>query len=365
MRKALFLVLMFPLCAAGQEKKKLAAINKRIEEKRREQDRLAKQAERIGREIRGVQDRLVAASRNIKGHEASIADYDRQLSSMSASERALQAKAVSSGESLARIIAAFESIALVPAGYIFMTESGADEAFKTSVLLKAITQTLAMARDSYASDLSSLAELKDSILKAKLGIVSLNTRVKAEKSRISALIAEKKEASKALENRHRKAKRDIARLVAQSKTIEDFLKKEARLRARRDTFSDARSRRFTGKVSLPVAGFISTYFGDRIKGGMRSKGLYIKPKAGSRANVLSPTDAEVVFAGSFYGYKNLLILHSADNYYIIMGGLAATYASEGQSLLAGEPVGESGGGEFYLEIREGERVINPARYFKV
>ncbi|MDR1008833.1 MAG: peptidoglycan DD-metalloendopeptidase family protein [Rickettsiales bacterium] len=355
-------MLFIPLAAGAQTAKNLEKINKAIVEKKREQEKLAQESNRIAKEIREVQDKLVSTTRNIKSYEGRISEFDRQLANMNMKERELREKADASGENLARILAAFESIALVPTGYAFMREASAEGIFKSSALLKALTMALSDARVAYSSDLSALAELKDSILRAKLEIVSLNTKVKGEKSKIQGLIKAKQSSSRVLESRNKKASAEIAKLVKESKTIEEFLKREAALRAKRTVVPSGEPRRFTGRVSLPVSGFISAYFGDKIKSGVVSKGLYIKPKQG--ASIVSPTDAEVVFAGSFYGYKNLLILHSLDNYYIIMGGLGSTYAGEGQNLLAGEPVGEAGG-EFYLEIREGEKVINPTKYFKI
>ena len=47
-----------------------------------------------------------------------------------------------------------------------------------------------------------------------------------------------------------------------------------------------------------------------------------------------------------------------------MGGMNEVFASEGQSLLAGEPVGQMGNAEFYIELRDKETPINPLVYFK-
>jgi septal ring factor EnvC (AmiA/AmiB activator) len=40
------------------------------------------------------------------------------------------------------------------------------------------------------------------------------------------------------------------------------------------------------------------------------------------------------------------------------------FAEEGQNLLSGEPIGEMGDSELYIEIRDKETPINPLKYFK-
>lgn len=67
---------------------------------------------------------------------------------------------------------------------------------------------------------------------------------------------------------------------------------------------------------------------------------------------MSPADAEIVFAGPFRTYGNVLIITPGDNYLIVLAGLAQIYANPGQQLLAGEPVGQ---------LPEGANAVNGGR----
>jgi murein hydrolase activator len=61
-----------------------------------------------------------------------------------------------------------------------------------------------------------------------------------------------------------------------------------------------------------------------------------------------------VFAGEFQSFDAVLMINTPDGYTLILGGIGLLYASEGQSVLAGEPVGALPDGEtarLYFEIR--------------
>jgi septal ring factor EnvC (AmiA/AmiB activator) len=211
-----------------------------------------------------------------------------------------------------------------------------------------------------------MIKVEAEISKARKGVAGVNSKLKKEKDRMGGLVKSKRAAYRQAAAKNESTRAEIKKLVAESKTIEEFLRKAEDMRRRRDsdgTRVRAVSRKFAGKVPMPVVGRIAAYFGDKRAAGVKSKGLYIQAKRG--AQVVSPLDASVVFAGSFYGYRNLLILRNTDGYYVIMGGMDDVLAGEGQNLLAGEPVGEAGSGELYVEVRENEKPVDPLSYFKV
>ena len=89
----------------------------------------------------------------------------------------------------------------------------------------------------------------------------------------------------------------------------------------------------------------------------------------AQAQVVSPFDAKVEFAGPFQGYGELLILSVGDGYHIVLSGLARLYTVSGQSVLAGEPVGQmpdraDPAPELYYEIRKDGAPIDPAPWMR-
>ncbi len=94
--------------------------------------------------------------------------------------------------------------------------------------------------------------------------------------------------------------------------------------------------------------------------GIHAKGVTIATR--SRAQVISPADGVVLFAGPFRGYGQLLIIEYGDGYHMLLAGMDRIDAAVGQSLLAGEPVGtmtDTNAPELYVELRHEGQPINP------
>lgn len=120
-----------------------------------------------------------------------------------------------------------------------------------------------------------------------------------------------------------------------------------------------------GQMTRPVAGLVARGFGDRMPGGGESEGVYIDTRSG--AQVLAPADGRIEYAGRFRSYGEMLILRTSDDYHVILSGMGRLYGTVGQTVRAGEPVGQMAERsdpppQLYLELRQGETPVNPARW---
>ena len=115
-------------------------------------------------------------------------------------------------------------------------------------------------------------------------------------------------------------------------------------------------------LPYPAHGDVIIHFGGRSKDGKNSLGASIRTR--DRAQVVAPRDGEVVFAGLFRGYGQLLILEHDDGYHSLLSGFSRIDAEVGQAVLAGEPVGVMGivaesAKILYIEIRQNRQPIDP------
>ena len=83
-------------------------------------------------------------------------------------------------------------------------------------------------------------------------------------------------------------------------------------------------------------------FGDKDAIGGVERGMSVGTRA--NAQVTSPCDGWVVFAGPFRSYGQLLIINAGGGYHILLAGMDRITAQLGQFVLTGEPVGVMGGG---------------------
>ncbi len=124
-----------------------------------------------------------------------------------------------------------------------------------------------------------------------------------------------------------------------------------------------------GRLPLPVQGKQVIGFGDKAHTN-RSSGIVLETRAG--AQVVSPTDGWIVFAGVFRSYGQILIINGGDGYHMLLAGLSQIDVQLGQFVLAGEPVGlmsgSPGGAKarqpsnaavLYVELRKDGRSIDP------
>ena len=130
------------------------------------------------------------------------------------------------------------------------------------------------------------------------------------------------------------------------------------------------------QVALPVTGRIARRFGDDDGNGGVMHGDTVTTQSG--AIVTAPSDGNVLYAGPFRSYGQLLILNAGDGYHVVLAGMGRISVAPGQSVLAGEPVGAmgeagvastsaSGNGntapELYVEFRKDGKPVDPAPWW--
>lgn len=125
-----------------------------------------------------------------------------------------------------------------------------------------------------------------------------------------------------------------------------------------------------GKLPLPAQGRRALGFGERTQFGGQSKGVVVETRFS--AQVTSPCDGWVVYAGEFRSYGQLLIINAGDGYHVLLAGLSQIDVQPGQFVLTAEPVGTMSGGQknstsatpvsgpvLYVEFRKDGRPIDP------
>ena len=102
-------------------------------------------------------------------------------------------------------------------------------------------------------------------------------------------------------------------------------------------------------------------------GGTAAPGLTYATAPG--AQVISPADGTVLFAGPYHKSGQVLILRMADGYDAVLAGLDRLDVRPDDHILAGEPVGAMSKfglqSRLYFELRQNGHGMNPAPYIVV
>ncbi|MEL6422593.1 MAG: peptidoglycan DD-metalloendopeptidase family protein [Pseudomonadota bacterium] len=129
--------------------------------------------------------------------------------------------------------------------------------------------------------------------------------------------------------------------------------------------------RAKGRLVRPASGRRIFSFGGKTRvGSGPAKGIAVETRA--RAQVTSPNDGWIVYAGPFRSYGQLLIINAGGGYHVLLAGMERINVRIGQFVLAGEPVGKmraatpkagarakSDAPILYIEFRYKGRPINP------
>lgn len=122
------------------------------------------------------------------------------------------------------------------------------------------------------------------------------------------------------------------------------------------------------KLPKPAAGRRILSFGEKTQYGTKSKGIVIETRV--YAQVTSPCDGWIVFAGEFRSYGRVLIINPGGGYHVLMAGLSQIDVTTGQFVVAGEPVATMSGGiptseqkaqapVLYIEFRKDGDPVDP------
>ncbi len=123
-----------------------------------------------------------------------------------------------------------------------------------------------------------------------------------------------------------------------------------------------------GLLPLPVQGKSLVRFGQSDQHGAPSKGIQLEAR--EDAQVISPCDGVILYAGPFRSYGQLLIINPGGGYHVVIAGMDRIDAQQGQYVLAGEPIAAMGAathtGEgppkrptLYVEFRRDQQSIDP------
>ncbi|MEY9281843.1 septal ring factor EnvC (AmiA/AmiB activator) [Bradyrhizobium yuanmingense] len=145
----------------------------------------------------------------------------------------------------------------------------------------------------------------------------------AEKAAEAARQAEAKEAKLAAANAAASAKQGPGAFKDKSRTTPAI------------AFASAK-----GLLPFPVNGNKIRDFGGSDGVGGVQKGISLATKPG--AQVTTPCDGWVVYAGPFRSYGQLLILNAGGGYHVLIAGMERISVNIGQFVLTGEPVATMG-----------------------
>lgn len=257
----------------------------------------------------------------------------------------------------------------------------AREAFETAVIMAAYTERRlelsAVRRNIFARAVAPALFVEHSRSLAASGraaamsvalaqeweiLDSAQTTLAAEQTETAHLLAENRAAETRYARDAAAAERRVRQLAAEATTLRELTRRVQR----------AAAARRSGPSAIPAAwispvqgGQITRGFGAQPGGAPAAQGASLRIRPG--AQITAPASARVAYAGAFRSYGQVLILDMDGGYAVVLTGLDAISARVGETVAAGQVVGQMPNSdtpapELYVEVRRNGQPIDPGRW---
>ena len=352
-------------------KSELSRVTSQIKQAEKEHKKLREKARTVQKEILDVRRKMVAAASSIQEQEESLDRLEQKLAEFEAQQSLMKKRLEVRKAQRMRVLAALQSLAFKPTDALIAQPLAPQDTLRSALLLREAVPQLEYSTEGLRKDLNKVASLTTAIRAQYAQIKTMTQRLDEKRRGMNVLIKKKSQLQTAFASESSRAKTRAENLAKQAGDLKELLAKLEADSKRRATVSKDTGvptgafMAAKGRIPYPVKGNIIKKYGDPVEAGVTSRGITIRTRP--NAQVISPYDGTVLFAGPFRGYGQLVIIEHGDGYHTLLAGIGRLDTSVGQSLLAGEPVGimvAQSKPTLYIELRKNGQPINPAGWLK-
>lgn len=317
-------------------------------------ERLRREATSARREVEALDARLVESGRRRAEAEAAATAAEERLA-------ALRTQIVSEEAARRNARRALES-ALVTAA--FAERRPEPSAVRAGIFARAAAPAFASAERRRGQTLATARANESAVLLEQSILADAQAAIDSERAELVTLSARRRAVQASLTRDADAAERRARTLAQEARNLRE-LAQQAAARANRRPGAGAAGVIPTAWVA-PAEGRIVAPFGARATASAPpTQGARLRTRAG--AQVISPAAGEVTYAGPFRSYGQVLILNLDGGYALVLTGLDALRVRVGDTVRAGQPVGEMPisdmtAPELYVEVRREGRPIDPGRW---
>ncbi|MGE3141749.1 MAG: murein hydrolase activator EnvC [Hyphomonadaceae bacterium] len=320
-----------------------------------EAQRLQRQARATQVEMRALSARLVEAGRRRAAAEAEAAAAEEQLGLLRRQQEADMAVYARDRETLEDLI--------IAAAFAEQAKSG--PAVRDAVFAGAAAPSLQQRLMEHRRALTDARQLAEAIETQKIALAEAQQAIDAQRRDTEMLISQRRTLYASLNADAASAQRRAERLAGEARSLRDRRRRLAAAeRTARARAPSAAGAALPASWLAPASGRIVTAFGAREGGAPPAQGARLAVRTG--AQIVAPASARVAYAGLFRSYGQVLILNLDGGYALVLTGLETVRARAGETVAAGQPVGEMSGAisapVLYVEVRRDGRPIDPGRW---
>ena len=355
--------------AIKQREQELEATRAQQKSAAEAQARLKADIAAIGQDRSKLNQQLIDIAAQVRGVETRIGDAEARLRPLDSREQQIRSSLDSRRSEIVEVLAALQRAGRRTPPALLVRPEDALQSLRTAMLLGAVVPELRARAEKLAGDLTELVTLRKTIATERDRLALDRDKLGDDQTRLAALVDERQRQQSSVE---KDMEAEGARAIALSRQVDSLqgligkmeqdlksaakaaataslqgapatvngkpnlgaLKNPARL-SPAIAFASAK-----GLFALPVNGVkIRDFAGSDGSGGVE-KGISLATRPG--AQVTTPCDGWVVYAGPFRSYGQLLILNAGGGYHVLIAGMERISVNIGQFVLTGEPVATMG-----------------------
>ena len=332
------------------------------------QAKLRLEIDTIGDDRRALNQQLIESAARVRQVEAKVDATQQRLRALDERKDVFQKSLDERRNVIIEILAALQRVGRQPPPALLVRPEDALQALRTAIALGAVVPEMRADAEALAGDLADLAGVRKDMVAKRDELAAQVDQLAQQQLRLNMLIEERQKKQAGAEQALQAQQQHAAELAHQVQDLKDLIGRleqgldSATRRARAEarsveqgaagpglaaladpgrlapavTFAALR-----GQLHLPVNGVpVGGGFGTPDGSGGTQKGLSLRTHAG--AQITSPCDGWVVYAGPFRSYGQLLILNAGGGYHVLLAGMDRISVDLGQFVLTGEPVAVMG-----------------------
>ena len=332
----------------------LDQIQSQIRQTEQKNKQLEQQVKTSDRDVAKTKEQLVTAAGKVSSLEELRADINKKIAELDARRAEISAELE---KNRVRVVDAATGMLFVAMHPSFDSENMHDFVL-TSAILAGMSDSFDEQIQEASRKIAELDKIREmrAIEKEKLDRTA--KKYIDEKALLDKLLRRRSAQNEKLRGEQMALQKKLRELSARAKTISE-------LSAGVGSSEMSSDARFSiRKLNQPVRGRVVVRFGEKTALGLKSDGWRIRTR--SDALVTAPADGVVKFADAFKGFGRVIIISHKNGYNTVMTNLGGIDVVVGQEVLAGEPIGrmDPSKPEMYMEVRRGDKAIDPARLFK-
>jgi septal ring factor EnvC (AmiA/AmiB activator) len=323
----------------------------------------------LGQDRSKFNQQLIDIAAQVRGVENSIGDAETRLRLLDSREQQIRLSLGSRRAEVVEVLAALQRAGRRTPPALLVRPEDALQSLRTAMMLGAVIPELRARADDLAGSLNQLVGLRKNIAAERDRLAANRDKLREDQTRLAALIEERQRKQSSME---KDIEAESARAIALSKQVDSLqgliakMEQDVRSAANAAASANAQGVPATangkpdvaalknpnrkspaiafasakGLLAFPVNGTKIRDFGGSDGAGGIEKGISLASRAG--AQVTTPCDGWVVYAGPFRSYGQLLILNAGGGYHVLIAGMERISVNIGQFVLTGEPVATMG-----------------------